>query len=110
MNNKNYWISSVASLCVFSGGLALAEEDGKAVYEKTCVACHGAGVAGAPKLGDVALWKDRIAKGMDALFESSINGVQGYTGFMPAKGGNVNLTDDEVKAAVTYMVEQCTDC
>jgi cytochrome c5 len=77
---------------------------GKAVYEKACMACHAAAVAGAPKFGDKAAWKDRIAQGNAKLYEHSIKGFQGKVGVMPAKGGNTTLTDDEVKASVNYMV------
>lgn len=78
---------------------------GEAVYNNACVACHGAGVAGAPKLGDKAAWADRIAKGEDTLYKHAIEGFQGSAGFMPAKGGRTDLSDEEVKAAVDYMIE-----
>ena len=79
---------------------------GQKVYEANCKACHGAGIAGAPKLGDKAAWADRIAQGMDTLDKNAINGFTGKTGTMPAKGGNASLSDAEVKAAVQYMVDQ----
>lgn len=79
---------------------------GKATYDATCAACHTAGVAGAPKLGDANAWKDRIAKGEAALTTNAIKGFQGKAGFMPPKGGNATLKDDDVKAAVQYMVEK----
>jgi cytochrome c5 len=78
--------------------------DGQQVYQATCVACHGAGIAGAPKLGDKGQWAKRIAKGLDTLYASAFNGVQGSTGAMPAKGGNPALSSAEVKAAVDYIV------
>ena len=80
--------------------------DGQQVYQAGCVACHGAGIAGAPKLGDKGQWAKRIAKGADTLYASAVNGVQGSGGAMPAKGGNPALSDAEVKAAVDYMVAQ----
>ncbi len=110
MNKNIFRVFGFVSLFTISTGFVIAQEDGKAIYEQTCVACHGAGVAGAPKLGDAETWKDRIAKGKEVLYESSIDGVQGYTGYMPPKGGNTSLSDDAVKAAVDYMVEQCTEC
>ena len=67
------------------------------------MACHSTGAAGAPKLGDVAGWADRIAKGLDKLYSSGINGLSG-TG-MIAKGGCMNCSDEEVSAAVDYMVD-----
>ena len=75
---------------------------GETIYTATCQACHGAGVLGAPKIGDKALWEPRIAKGMDVLYASSINGIK----MMPARGGNAALKDDEMKAAVDYMVSK----
>jgi cytochrome c5 len=75
---------------------------GEEVYNAACMACHATGAAGAPKLGDVAAWADRIAKGTDALHDSGLNGVSG-TGMM-AKGGCMNCSDEEVLAAVDYMV------
>jgi cytochrome c5 len=72
---------------------------GKAVYEANCVACHAAGVAGAPKAGDKAAWAPRLKGGMDALYASSIKGKNA----MPPKGGNLSLTDADVKAAVDYL-------
>ena len=60
---------------------------GEDVYTAKCAMCHGAGVAGAPKVGDAGQWTDRIAKGEAMLFENAIKGFQGSAGFMPAKGG-----------------------
>jgi len=75
---------------------------GEAVYKSACFACHEAGVAGSPKLGDKAAWTARIATGNDALYVSAISGK----GIMPPKGGNMGLSDDDVKAAVDYMTAQ----
>ena len=80
--------------------------DGKTVYETACVACHGAGIAGAPKFGDKAAWASRIAQGEATLHEHAIQGYQGSAGFMPAKGGRVDLSDEAVKAAVDYMTAE----
>jgi cytochrome c5 len=82
--------------------------DGQQVYQASCVACHDAGIAGAPKLGDKGQWAKRIAKGLDTLYASAVNGVQGSAGAMPmpAKGGNQALSDAEVKADVDYIVAQ----
>lgn len=77
---------------------------GEKIYTATCVACHGAGVLGAPKFGDKAAWQPRIAKGMDALYSSSLNGIK----MMPPRGGNAALKDDEMKAAVDYMVSKAS--
>lgn len=85
---------------------ALDPTDGKSVYETACVACHGAGLAGAPRIGDAAEWSARIAKGEELLKEHAIEGFQGSKGFMPPKGGRTDLSDDAVHAAVDYMVSQ----
>ena len=77
---------------------------GKKVYGSVCSLCHAAGVAGSPKPGDKADWGPRIAQGNDVLYKHAIGGFTGAKGMMPAKGGGVNLTEDEVKAAVDHMV------
>ena len=78
--------------------------NGQQVYQTTCVACHDAGIAGAPKVGDKSQWAKHVAKGLDTLYASAVNGVQGSTGVMPPKGGNPGLSNAEVRAAVDYMV------
>ena len=83
---------------------ATAAVDGEAVFKKACITCHGAGIAGAPKLGDAADWGPRAAQGDALLLEHALKGFTGKKGMMPAKGGFVTLSDDEVKAAVDYMV------
>jgi cytochrome c5 len=77
-----------------------AKADGKKVYETTCVTCHGTGVANAPKLGDKAAWAPHLAHGVPHLYENALKGIKA----MPPKGGNLTLSDAEVKAAVDYMV------
>ena len=79
---------------------------GKSVYGKTCALCHAAAVAGAPKPGDKADWGPRIAQGMDLLHKHAIEGFTGAKGMMPPRGGATTLSDDEVKAAVAFMVDQ----
>ncbi len=81
----------------------LAADTGKNVYNASCVACHGAGIAGAPKFGDKAAWTARVKQGDAVLYEHAIKGFQGKAGMMPPKGGST-ASDDEVKAAVDYMV------
>ena len=83
---------------------ANAAASGEQTFKATCSVCHLTGVAGAPKFGDKAAWKDRIAKGKETLYEHALKGFQGNVGFMPAKGGNASLSDADVKAAVDYMV------
>ncbi|QTF94309.1 MAG: cytochrome c5 family protein [Halomonas sp. BM-2019] len=75
--------------------------DGEAIYNQACMACHMTGAAGAPIKGDEGAWSERLEKGMDELYANSINGI----GAMPPKGGHANLSDDEVKAAVDFMID-----
>ena len=75
---------------------------GEQVYNTVCVPCHVAGLAGAPKIGDKAAWKTRIAQGMDVLYDSAVNGKN----TMPAKGGASALPDADIKAAVDLMVAE----
>ena len=79
---------------------------GKSVFGKTCAMCHAAGVAGAPKPGDKADWGPRIAQGQELLYKHALEGFTGAKGMMPARGGGSTLSDDEVKAAVDFMVAQ----
>jgi len=81
-----------------------AKPDGKTVFDTGCVACHGAGIAGAPKFGDKAAWAPRIAEGANVLYTHALQGFQGKAGVMPPKGGNTALSDADVKAAVDYMM------
>lgn len=78
-------------------------KSGEDVFNASCMACHSTGAGGAPKVGDAVAWADRIAKGNDALYSSGINGLAGTS--MMAKGGCMSCSDEEVKAAVDYMVE-----
>ena len=82
-----------------------AARSGEDIYNSSCVACHGVGIAGAPKMGDTEAWAPRIDQGLPTLYEHAINGYQGNTGMMPPKGGAMSLSDDEIKAAVDYMAQ-----
>jgi len=80
---------------------------GPQVFNEACYLCHAPpGVPGAPVVGDVAAWEARVTQGIEVLEDHAINGYQGEAGFMPAKGGRVDLSDDEVRSAVEYMLEQ----
>jgi cytochrome c5 len=85
---------------------AAAPADGKSAYESACAVCHGAGIAGAPKVGDKAAWAPRIAQGLGTLDKHAIEGFQGKAGVMPAKGGRLDLSDELIKATVAHMVAQ----
>ena len=87
-----------------SATTAAAKPDGKKIWEANCAACHGTGLAGAPKIGDKALWAPRIAQGINVLYTHALGGFTGKSGVMPPKGGNLSLPDPEIKAAVDYMV------
>ncbi len=92
---------AAAAMPVALAGGAPAADKGEATFKGVCTGCHSAGVLGSPKFGDKAAWAPRIAQGMDALYEHAIKGKNS----MPAKGGNPALADDDVKAAVLYMVK-----
>lgn len=79
---------------------------GAGTYNKACALCHAAGVGGAPKPGDTADWGPRIAQGKDVLYKHAIEGFTGQKGMMPPRGGNPALKDEDVKAAVDFMVSK----
>jgi cytochrome c5/LysM repeat protein len=81
-------------------------KSGKEIYDTLCMACHMIGVSGAPKYGDKESWAERLAKGEATLVSNAING---FNIVMPARGGNPDLSDDEVKRAVQYMLAAVTD-
>lgn len=76
---------------------------GEEVYQAFCSTCHKIGVANAPVFADKAAWAPRIAKGIETLYQSSMNGVAGTA--MTPKGSCMNCSEDELKAAVDYMVQ-----
>jgi cytochrome c5 len=81
---------------------SMEPRSGEAVYQAACLACHTTGAGGAPMLGDAMAWSARLDQGMAVLYDSGINGVAGTS--MIAKGGCTSCSDDEIKAAVDYMV------
>jgi cytochrome c5 len=104
-------IKPIGEVCVEGdsscGGSALAiaggaARSGEEIYNTACMACHNTGAAGAPKLGDVAAWVDRIAQGNELLYSRAIGGIAG-TGMM-AKGGCMSCSDEDVIAAIDYLV------
>lgn len=90
--------ASIAAVALI-GMMSTAQADIR-TYRTACAACHNTGAAGAPKLGDKAAWKVRIAQGMKVMVESVIKGK----GAMPPKGGRPNLTDAQIKSAVVYLI------
>ena len=93
---------TVANAQQATGAPEAKAKSGQEVFQQVCAVCHAAGLAGAPKAGDAAAWKPRIAQGVPTLYTHALNGIR----MMPAKGGNPSLSDAEVKAAVDYMVAQ----
>ena len=79
---------------------AAGPKDGATIYNTVCGACHNSGAAGAPKLDDKAAWAPRVGTGKDALYKSVIGGK----GAMPPKGGAADLSDDEIKGTVDYIL------
>ncbi|MGI9238972.1 MAG: c-type cytochrome [Woeseiaceae bacterium] len=79
---------------------------GPQVYNTACIACHAAGVGGAPIVGDAGAWQPRLAQGMETLAKNAIEGYTGAVGYMPAKGGRLDLSDAEISEAVDYMVAE----
>lgn len=79
---------------------------GPQVYNEACIACHGSGIGGAPALSDASAWAARIDKGIETLQQHAIAGFQGEAGYMPPKGGRVDLSDQEIIDAVAYMVAE----
>ena len=77
---------------------------GEEVYNTVCAACHGAGIAGAPKIGDKAAWAPRIAQGEATLRKHALEGFTGSGGVMPAKGGRVDMPDDSIILALDHLV------
>ena len=76
---------------------------GQQVYNTTCIACHAAGVAGAPKFADKGAWAPRLGQGLAVLHKHALEGFQGKAGVMPPKGGRVDLADQSIVNAVDYM-------
>jgi len=106
---KKVSMTALPLLLALCSGAALAGGNpaaGEKVFQQACTACHTAGVAGAPKIGDKNAWGSRIDKGMDTLVKHAVEGFTGDKGVMPAKGGFSNLSDQEVADAVAYMVEK----
>jgi cytochrome c5 len=79
-------------------------KDGTQVYEQVCSACHGLGIAGAPKAGDAAAWGPRIAKGKDVLYDHALHGFSGQAGTMPAKGNRLDIPDPLIEEGVDHMI------
>ncbi len=95
-------IKPVATLAVVDASKPREQLSGEAVYKATCMVCHTAGVANAPKLGDKAAWAPLIKEGLQTILADAIKGVRA----MPPRGGNPDLSDLEMARAVVYMANQ----
>ena len=85
----------------------IADISGEAVYNEACMACHNSGAGGAPMVGQVDQWSERLAKGREELHQSGIKGIEGTS--MMAKGGRADLSDEQVIAAVDYMIDNSSE-
>jgi len=90
-----------SSMTVASAAGGTADKSPDQLYQGACLACHSTGAAGAPKIGDAAAWTARLAKGLDSLVTSAINGI----GAMPPRGGS-QYNDDQVRATVEYILSE----
>jgi cytochrome c5 len=97
---KAFAVAAALAACTLAHPAAAA--DGKTVYGQTCAACHASGLAGAPKIGDKAAWAPRTGAGKAGLLASVVKGK----GAMPPKAGNASLTEEDIGAAIDYMLEQ----
>jgi cytochrome c5 len=99
-------IKPVAGFALVDANAPRVFKTGQKVFDTTCVACHGAGIGGAPKMGDKGAWAPFIGAGMQALMKTALEGKVNGSNVMPAKGGNPNLSDFEIERAVVYMANQ----
>jgi cytochrome c5 len=106
MKNCLWLLPLLALLLVGTPAAAADAGKGQGIYMNFCAPCHASGVAGAPKVGDRGAWALRLKQGEKILIERAIQGYQGKSGFMPARGGNAALSDKEVADAVAYMAAQ----
>jgi cytochrome c5 len=93
-------VVEAAVVAAAPAGAGSADDAGAKVVKQTCALCHRTGMMSSPKLGDAAGWAPRIEQGMDKLYANAIDGFN----MMPARGGNPDLSDDDIKAAVDHMV------
>lgn len=99
---KAFAVATLLGAIAFAVSItAQADTNGEAIYNQACMACHMTGAAGAPIRGDGSAWAERMDKGMETLYDHALNGFNA----MPARGGHMNLSDEEVQVAVDYLVE-----
>jgi cytochrome c5 len=96
-------LASIIAISALTGlSSAVIAADGQQIYQSSCQACHATGAAGAPKLGDKEAWAPRIAQGADTMLANATNGIRA----MPPKGACATCTEDDLKAAIDYMVSE----
>lgn len=93
-------VIEVAAVEAATTETASSDNVGAKIVDQTCALCHRTGMMNSPKIGDADGWAPRIEKGMDKVYANAINGFN----MMPARGGNAGLSDDDVKAAVDYII------
>ncbi|WP_321965342.1 c-type cytochrome [Paraburkholderia sp. J7] len=98
--------SGFIKVAVSTAPAAAPTPGGEKVFKSVCFMCHQTGAGGAPILGNKTDWAPRIAKGKPTLYKHALEGFTGNNGMMPSRGGNPSLKDDEVKAAVDFMVSK----
>lgn len=101
---KDVVTEPVAEVVAAAEKIVAKTKSGEQVYMASCQSCHASGAANSPKFADKAAWQPRIAKGVDALYASALNGVPG-TAMMP-KGTCAACSEEELKAAVDYIIEK----
>ena len=92
-------LASIQANAAGSGSVDMASKSPQQLYEGACMACHAAGVAGAPKTGDNAAWQARMGVGIDGLLSSAISGK----GAMPPKGGST-YTDEQLRSTIEFIL------
>ena len=96
--------ASAAAAAAAASGAYGGTLDGKTIFDNLCTACHTNGVGNAPTL-DHAHWDKRLAQGKDTLYKHAIEGYTGPDGgIMPPKGGNAGLSEEQIHAAVDWML------
>ena len=100
-------VAAVATETVAGADLGANLKEGEKVFKSSCIACHGSGIAGSPKVGEKADWEARIAQGKAVMVDHAINGFRGEEGYyMPAKGGSKHLSDEQITMVVEYMISK----
>ena len=108
-SDKSSRKSLIAIYLVLVAGVSACSADPEAnapqLYVNSCSWCHTDGIGGAPATGDKEDWERRTSKGMSQVYANAIDGFEGATGIMPAKASRPDLSDDEIKELVDWMVE-----